>query len=116
MRQVYWNCILMLCIKLQLQLIHSCCAGLFAPAYLGPWVVRVTCHAYSEAPGLVCAANCYNNTSKDCIVNLFCLVMDVASFRLVMMLRQCCWAGKLSIIILGKLIQFCRMKSNCVVL
>ena len=24
-----------------------------------------------------CVANCYNNTPKDCIVNLFCLVMDI---------------------------------------
>ena len=79
MRKGCWNCILMLCIKVQLQLKHSCCAGLFAPALSRPWVIRVLCHAFSEALGFACVANCYNNTPKDCIVNLFCLMMGVCA-------------------------------------
>lgn len=61
----------MLCIKVQLQLKHLCCAGLFAPSFLRPWVMRVLCHAYSEALGIECAVNRYNNTPKDFIVNFF---------------------------------------------
>ena len=67
----------MLCIKIQLQLTHLCCAGYVAPSYPRPWVVRVTCHALCEALGFVCAATCYNNTPKRCIVNLFCLMRCV---------------------------------------
>jgi hypothetical protein len=37
------------------------------------------CHAFSEALGFACVANCYNNTPKDCIVNLFCLMMGVCA-------------------------------------
>lgn len=40
------------------------------------------CHALSEALEWVCVANCYNNTPKDCIVNLFCFVMGSASICL----------------------------------
>lgn len=65
----------------------------------------------------MCVAISYNNTPKDFIVNLYCLRADIAAFRLVLFcfVHAIEWQS-CGIKVLGKLIQFCRMKLNCVVL
>jgi hypothetical protein len=65
------------------------------PAIVGPWVRRVLyCHAFSEAPRMACAAISYNNTPKDFIANLYCLIVDVAAFRLVLLASLMLFDGK----------------------
>jgi hypothetical protein len=77
------------------QLIHFVLRWAFCACFVETVGDAYACHLYSEALGITCVANRYNNTPKDFIVNLFCLIIGTASFRSVRLLYQCCRMGKL---------------------
>lgn len=78
--------------------------------------MRVLCHAYFEALRIECAVNRYNNTPKDFIVNFFLSIDSCCVLPFGFDASSCLWMDKLCVKILGKLIQFRRMKLDSVVL